>query len=389
MTMPESILSRMRGLIKRSVNVTGENVGDITQSINTLSLGYGGAPIPYDEAKDGDKLYDVYFASGNFTFIDDNEQGFDDGGELEVWDENLWGYVSSEYPPNQWRKGLVTNPDIENGRSLLISGDDVTSDDYRAIGYLPMYDLENKTYTYEFEYFRNFDKRHKFYFATGNFLSETGSSVSNGGIEPTMPCLALELNKSGDYVDYRLYRQSSGFVNDTNLFNRKTILFQTNASGEFTANIKVIIRGGAKVYETIYQHWGLSPNAPSDTWQPRWTGYLIPLHITIYHSDVKVAEVIVYQPVGTGLVCGVGNWEKLSGREYCGVRNLSIYRGDRTNIAPSADVEPYEGNYTVKPAVTAQTLNTTQKYLSKDITVKAIPYAEVSNASGGTTITIG
>lgn len=49
----------------------------------------------------------------------------------------------------------------------------------------------------------------------------------------------------------------------------------------------------------------------------------------------------------------------------------------------------YEGEYSVTPAVTEQTLATAQSYMDADIKVEKIPYSEVSNISGGKTATIG
>ena len=54
------------------------------------------------------------------------------------------------------------------------------------------------------------------------------------------------------------------------------------------------------------------------------------------------------------------------------------------------DLPKYTGEYTVTPEVdTAQTLETTGKYLTNDVTVKAIPDYEVSNEAGGNTFIIG
>lgn len=53
------------------------------------------------------------------------------------------------------------------------------------------------------------------------------------------------------------------------------------------------------------------------------------------------------------------------------------------------DADPYVGEYTVTPAVHAQTLHTAQKYMTSDLTVKEIPYFETSNASHGETVYIG
>ena len=53
------------------------------------------------------------------------------------------------------------------------------------------------------------------------------------------------------------------------------------------------------------------------------------------------------------------------------------------------DVSLYEGDYEVTPKVIEQTLPTTEKLLSEDVTIKKIPYFEVSNTSGGNTVFIG
>ena len=49
----------------------------------------------------------------------------------------------------------------------------------------------------------------------------------------------------------------------------------------------------------------------------------------------------------------------------------------------------YEGEYSVTPQITAQTLETENKLMTDDLTIKAIPYFEVSNLAGGSTVTIG
>lgn len=54
-----------------------------------------------------------------------------------------------------------------------------------------------------------------------------------------------------------------------------------------------------------------------------------------------------------------------------------------------ADAELYASEYEVTPKVTAQQLKTANKLMADDLTVKAIPYFEVSNSAGGTTVTIG
>lgn len=49
----------------------------------------------------------------------------------------------------------------------------------------------------------------------------------------------------------------------------------------------------------------------------------------------------------------------------------------------------FTGSYEVTPKVESQMLETKDKLMSKDVHIKSIPYYEVSNPQGGTTIIIG
>ena len=57
-------------------------------------------------------------------------------------------------------------------------------------------------------------------------------------------------------------------------------------------------------------------------------------------------------------------------------------------FTPSA-ISPYEGDYEAIPRVTAQSLPTRDRWLSRDVTVQAIPYHEVENTERGMTAIIG
>lgn len=50
--------------------------------------------------------------------------------------------------------------------------------------------------------------------------------------------------------------------------------------------------------------------------------------------------------------------------------------------------DPYEGEYVVTPKVEAQTMPTKEKVMLEDVTIRAIPYFETSNTSGGNTVYI-
>lgn len=52
--------------------------------------------------------------------------------------------------------------------------------------------------------------------------------------------------------------------------------------------------------------------------------------------------------------------------------------------------EPYKGEYEVTPSTkTNQVLETAQKFMTKDVNVKKIPYSQTGNLSGGDTVYIG
>lgn len=57
--------------------------------------------------------------------------------------------------------------------------------------------------------------------------------------------------------------------------------------------------------------------------------------------------------------------------------------------ANTSNYEVYEGEYKVTPSVSNQTLDTANKLMKSDVTIEEIPYAEVSNNSGGKTASIG
>ena len=54
----------------------------------------------------------------------------------------------------------------------------------------------------------------------------------------------------------------------------------------------------------------------------------------------------------------------------------------------ASSLPTYEGDYEVTPTADGQTLNTAKKLMEGDVTVKAIPYYETSNESGGNTLYI-
>lgn len=80
-------------------------------------------------------------------------------------------------------------------------------------------------------------------------------------------------------------------------------------------------------------------------------------------------------------------------RAYKYLNGEIIYNPDREDIedlyVPAISVETYTGEYSIIPKVDAQVIPTAQKYLEADMTVRAIPYYDVSNNTGGSTVYIG
>ena len=58
-------------------------------------------------------------------------------------------------------------------------------------------------------------------------------------------------------------------------------------------------------------------------------------------------------------------------------------------ISIISDAPRYTGDYEVTPKVNGQTLETKGKLMNENVEINAIPYFNVSNASGGNTVYIG
>ena len=67
-------------------------------------------------------------------------------------------------------------------------------------------------------------------------------------------------------------------------------------------------------------------------------------------------------------------------------QEIEVKQDSIINVNPA---HPYEGEYKVTPNFETQTLHTAERLLDKDVIIEEIPYAEVRNNSGGTTVTIG
>lgn len=67
-----------------------------------------------------------------------------------------------------------------------------------------------------------------------------------------------------------------------------------------------------------------------------------------------------------------------------------VKQSDTPGDAAWEDLPTYDGSYEVTPLPLMDTvMNTQQTYLDRDVVVKAIPYQQATNPSGGYTVTIG
>ena len=58
-------------------------------------------------------------------------------------------------------------------------------------------------------------------------------------------------------------------------------------------------------------------------------------------------------------------------------------------IGGGTDLPVYSGSYTITPKTTAQSMETSDKVMTDNVTIKEIPYSEVSNPQSGKTVIIG
>lgn len=59
------------------------------------------------------------------------------------------------------------------------------------------------------------------------------------------------------------------------------------------------------------------------------------------------------------------------------------------SIKYTGEIEDYDGDYSVVPKVTSQTLLTENKRMESNVFIYEIPYAETTNTYGGMTASIG
>ena len=69
-------------------------------------------------------------------------------------------------------------------------------------------------------------------------------------------------------------------------------------------------------------------------------------------------------------------------------QHLTANFGEVQTVTKYLGGELYEGEYVVTPMVKEQTMPTKNKVLTEDMTIKSIPFFNVSNNSGGNTVYI-
>lgn len=72
---------------------------------------------------------------------------------------------------------------------------------------------------------------------------------------------------------------------------------------------------------------------------------------------------------------------QINNKEYASL--IEVLKGKTLNVVT------YDGEYEVTPKIDEQVLETKNKTMKKDLTIKSIPYYETSNLSDGKTVIIG
>lgn len=70
-------------------------------------------------------------------------------------------------------------------------------------------------------------------------------------------------------------------------------------------------------------------------------------------------------------------------------QNINADFGEIQFIEVDKETEIYNGAYSVTPKAYEQQLETENRKMTNNVTVKEIPYFEVSNSAGGNTLNIG
>lgn len=69
-------------------------------------------------------------------------------------------------------------------------------------------------------------------------------------------------------------------------------------------------------------------------------------------------------------------------------QNIPIRFKDFQQSTVAPEVELYVGAYEITPKVDEQLIPTAQKFMTRNVTVKKIPYFDVGNTAGGSTVYI-
>ena len=67
---------------------------------------------------------------------------------------------------------------------------------------------------------------------------------------------------------------------------------------------------------------------------------------------------------------------------------IDVDFGEVQTVTKYVGGEPYDGDYIVTPKVTEQTLPTKDKILLDNVFIKSVPFYDVANSSGGSTVYI-
>ena len=226
-------------------------------------------PIAYGAAQDGDLLYTVNFASGDFVHVNDATGA------------------------QKFEKSIASGAEVEEITQLQIEYGETTAADHRYIGYLDGYSLIGKTYTVDLDFSKN-TGRAKIYFGYGIFDFDTIT---------TEYALGLEI-KENSFIWRRQSSAVSGAPEAINGypylnggFGQFRIVLSgssTATSGKYTVSFKIFAKNAEGKY--------------------------------ILHADSSYKVSADYAKI----MLGIGEYTELTSGQYYAMSDVNVYKGDKS-----------------------------------------------------------
>ncbi len=175
-------------------------------------------------------------------------------------------------------------------------------------------------------------------------------------IENTDTALSMDIDSEDKSLGFAIEEDTeeiaaevSDLTENVDIEHEKVVVIEAEAGGYYTPSVTQPDKDTVRIAFTPSKG-SMLPVAPTDLTLLQGEDGYTPIKGVDYFTDEDIAEIV-------DTVC--------------------------------AQIDKFDGDYTVTPAVDAQTLETKQKLMTDNVTIKEIPIYDTSNLSGGTTVYIG